>query len=388
MSTKTLSPAAHLLRNSRLMAMPAPVPPPPSLSITTPPPAPYPTLQAITTPRSSAFRGDWGLKRGLPLSTSAKSIYMRYGALDTIEHMTTFESAHDDVYTLRKWQELDVALYPPVSEHDYDMDSRTFDPRNTVFDEVKPEAYKWRYEGPFVKGMAPKDLREYIKKEIVPRKDEFYDFVAKRQRVDKIKRKHMMAGEVVSPAQIEKEAEGLEIEKVDIMKIRADHPYLERLVIDFLDIPINKPPSTHPSAGLHYTRSNAYAYNDPELGPQQAKKEVPGRRLGWQPATGQVAGIAGVVAKVQRNSMRTTPRNEDRFPVHKYRPVKAGIDSKGKIQLAVDQVVPPSELYGSTGFRFLANRRIAAQTDAATRQRKNDTDAIMERLLNPSMASR
>jgi len=380
MSTKKLSPAAHLLRNSRLMAMPAPVPPPPSLGISTPPAAPYPTLQAITTPRSSAFRGDWGLKRDLPLSKSAKTTYMRYGNLDTIEHMTTFESAHDDVYTLRKWQELDVALYPPISENDYNMDSSSFNPRSTVFDEVKPEAYKWRYEGRFVKGMAPKDLREYIKKEVVPRKDEFYDFAARRQRVDKVRRNYIESGELVSQAQVEEDAEKLEIEEVDMMKLRADHQYLERLVIDFLDIPINKPPSTHPSAGLHYTRSNAHVYNDPELGPQEHRKEVPGRRLGRQMG-GQLAGIGGVVAMVQRNSTRT-PKNEDRFVVHKYRPVKAGIDSKGKIQLAVDQVVPPSELYGSTGFRYLANRKIVAQ-DAATRQRKEATDVILQQLLNP-----
>jgi len=366
------------------MAMPAPVPPPPSLSVNAPPAMPYPTLQAITTPRSSAFRGDWGLKRDLPLSTSAKTMYMRYGKLDTIEHMTTFESAHDDVYTLRKWQELDVALYPPVSEHDYDMDFRSFDPRNTVFDEVKPEAYKWRYKGPFVKGMAPKDLREYIKKEVVPRKDEFRDFVVKRQRIDKVQRKYIMDGQMVSHAQVEEEAEALPTEDVDMMKIRSDHPYLERLVIDFLDIPINKPPSTHPSAGLHYTRSNAYAHNDPELGPQQLRKEVPGRRLGWHSITGQAAGIGGVVSTVQRNSTRTIPRNDDRFVIYKYRPVKAGIDSKGKIQLAVDQVVPPSELYGSAGLTYLAGRRIAALGDAERSQRRRDTDTIMEKLLNLS----
>jgi len=311
-------------------------------------------------------------------------MYMRYGKLDTIEHMTTFESAHDDVYTLRKWQELDVALYPPVSEHDYDMDFRSFDPRNTVFDEVKPEAYKWRYKGPFVKGMAPKDLREYIKKEVVPRKDEFRDFVVKRQRIDKVQRKYIMDGQMVSHAQVEEEAEALPTEDVDMMKIRSDHPYLERLVIDFLDIPINKPPSTHPSAGLHYTRSNAYAHNDPELGPQQLRKEVPGRRLGWHSITGQAAGIGGVVSTVQRNSTRTIPRNDDRFVIYKYRPVKAGIDSKGKIQLAVDQVVPPSELYGSAGLTYLAGRRIAALGDAERSQRRRDTDTIMEKLLNLS----
>lgn len=57
-------------------------------------------------PASSHARGNWGLKRDLP--TKTRYPFLRYTALDTLEHFTTYESASDDVLTLKKWQEMDV----------------------------------------------------------------------------------------------------------------------------------------------------------------------------------------------------------------------------------------------------------------------------------------
>jgi hypothetical protein len=385
MSTKKFSPAAQLLRNSRLFSMPNAIPPPPNPSIMAPPASPYPTLQAITTPKASAFRGDWGLKRDLPLAVSKKTAYMRYGELDTINHMTTFESAHDDVYTLRKWQELDIAIEPSLSgAYDaYDSSSRSFYDKRTVFDDdVKPEGYKWRYQGPFVQGMAPKEMREYIKKHIEPRKDEFYAYVAKRQRADMLKQDSALLGTEKPTEEELQAARDAPEEKVDLLALRANLPYLEKLVTDFLDIPINKPHRTHPSAGLHYTRSNAYAYNDPERGPQPHRKEVPGRQLNWQIAAGTVAGVGGVVAKVQKAVYGRGPRSDDRFTVHKYRPLKATIDQKGKIMLEVEQVMQVSDMY-----RQSAQGVAQWQDYAATRFRRDDPSMLQRKAETENLIS-
>ncbi|KAF8242999.1 hypothetical protein K440DRAFT_513862, partial [Wilcoxina mikolae CBS 423.85] len=344
MSTKALSPAANLLRHSRLMSMPAPVPPPPTFSINAPPASPYPTLQAITTTRSSAHRGDWGLKRGLPLKTSQKSMYVRYQDLDTIEHMTTFESAHDDVYTVKKWQEMDIPIIKDSEFGDYSLEPRSyFQYKCTVFDdEVKTESYKWRFKGPYVPGMGDKELREYIKKSILPRRQEFHDYIVKRQNIDQLRRKYAERNATISQQQLEEEAAAMPVKGVDIMALRADPSYLEKLVTDFLDIPVNKPHRTHTSAGLHYIRSNAYANNDPEAGPQQQKKELLGRQMNFQGSSGCLVGIGGIIA---RSGRRT--KSEDRFVVIKYRPLKgASINAGGRIMLDVEQVVQQPDFYG------------------------------------------
>src|SRR5262249_42873165 len=113
MTAARLSPAATLLRNSKLFALPAALSLPAvepsseplarSDSATTP----YPTRAALETPSHSLNRGDWGLKRSLPVKTTTKSgtptIRIRRG-IDTPEHVADFESAADHVITLRKYQ--------------------------------------------------------------------------------------------------------------------------------------------------------------------------------------------------------------------------------------------------------------------------------------------
>src|SRR5947207_4919817 len=106
-----VSPAANLLRKSRLFALPPslspPVQPPTSSQVSESDTAtlPYPIRAAIETPRSSLARGDWGLKRPLPsksTTTSSSSPVVRVNYLDTFEHITDFESAADHTVTLEK----------------------------------------------------------------------------------------------------------------------------------------------------------------------------------------------------------------------------------------------------------------------------------------------
>ena len=231
MSSKALSPAAQLLRHSRLMAMPAPIAPPPASGAQAPPPSPYPLTQAITTPRSSAFRGDWGLKRDLPLKTSQKTTYMRYNDLDTIEHMTTFESAHDHVYTLKKWQEMDMVIEGNNEDLVSDGLSRSrgsFETSPTVFDSAtKPESYKWRFEGPHITSMPNVELREYVVDKILPRKEEFRAFVAARQNQERAESELRATNETVTSERIMELAAKYPLPEVDLLALRANRACLQ-----------------------------------------------------------------------------------------------------------------------------------------------------------------
>ena len=117
MTSARLSPAANLLRNSKLFALPATVPLPPlkptaekghaSDSATTP----YPTRAAIYTTTASLAHGDWGLKRALPQKSFQKTTTPTIrinGGIDTQDHIADFESAADHVQTLEKWENIPV----------------------------------------------------------------------------------------------------------------------------------------------------------------------------------------------------------------------------------------------------------------------------------------
>jgi hypothetical protein len=119
MTSARLSPAANLLRNSKLFALPPAVPLPPakptvdvvfkSDTATTL----HPTTAAIYTDSGSLVQGDWGLKRPLPKKpfhkTTTPVIRLR-SDIDTQEHIADFDSAADHVLTLQKWQNYPVMM--------------------------------------------------------------------------------------------------------------------------------------------------------------------------------------------------------------------------------------------------------------------------------------
>lgn len=130
MTAARLSPAASLLRNSKLFSLP------PTLALPTQEASsttlarsdtattPYPIRAAIETPEHSLQKGDWGLKRSLPIKTTTKTgtpvIRLQRG-LDTPEHIVDFESAADHVLTLQKWQHLHLQVqYPAHVDLGYD----------------------------------------------------------------------------------------------------------------------------------------------------------------------------------------------------------------------------------------------------------------------------
>lgn len=119
MTSARLSPAANLLRNSKLFAVPGAVPLPPSrptadvvhrsdtaTSI-------HPTSAAIYTDSGSLSQGDWGLKRPLPgkafHKTKTPVIRLR-SDVDTREHIADFDSAADHALTLQKWENYPLVM--------------------------------------------------------------------------------------------------------------------------------------------------------------------------------------------------------------------------------------------------------------------------------------
>ncbi|KAJ6258443.1 37S ribosomal protein MRP51 [Drechslerella dactyloides] len=211
MSSKAAGPAASLIRHSRLVAMPAPRAGP-ALGDTQVHRAFYPTHQAITTPEASRHRGDWGLKRPIPRKVA--SSYLRYTDLDTIEHRTTFESSHDTVLSLKKWQEMGIpiklfdqisgrftsAFYfddvpsvslapsvpsPPSSSKSSKSTSpsETSQPEQQITSTAAAAAKQagvtppvWGYREKFVQDMTPGELKTFIDKKLVPRRREFQEF--------------------------------------------------------------------------------------------------------------------------------------------------------------------------------------------------------------------
>ncbi|EXJ66848.1 uncharacterized protein A1O5_10043 [Cladophialophora psammophila CBS 110553] len=140
MTAARLSPAANLLRNSRLFAIPAAVSLPavePSsepISYSDSATTPYPTRAALETPLTSLNQGDWGLKRPLPIKTTTKSstpLVRFQRGIDTPEHVVDFESAADHVLTLRKYQELNLRVVLPAPR---DRKSTLNPQRTSAFD--------------------------------------------------------------------------------------------------------------------------------------------------------------------------------------------------------------------------------------------------------------
>lgn len=390
-AAKRLSPAASLLRHSRLMAMPAPVPSPPSYFVTNPDVSPHPVVQSITTPPSSHSRGNWGLKRDLP--TKTKYPFLRYTALDTLEHFTTYESAADDVLTLKKWQEMDVPILKgPAIDHT--LASHSYALRETVFDGIPgedTETYKWRYDGPYLPDMPAGEFKRYVTDKIKPRREEFIAYVTAHRQTwteeggsfgDTLEarpplQRSRAEGErhpsgppqQQQQQQPEPQQEQKPLEPVDIRALRADSYLLRSLVMRFLDLPFySRPHRTHPSGGLYYTRSGAHVRNDPVDGPGPGAKVVSGRNMNHQSSTGALVGIGGIVAKAtDAGRLEDTARvYNNRYQVKKYVPGTAKLDALGRILLDVDSAGDGTTQGAYGGFRSLgyASRGLTGESAA------------------------
>ena len=395
-SATRLSPAASLLRSSRLFALPSPLKPPPLEASSGPQiqsdtaTLPYPIRAAIETPKVCLNHGDWGLKRPLPLRSTTKTgtpIIRIQGGIETPEHTADFESAADHALTLRKWQTLNLPVSSPrydslisdvsvksVFESVYD---NTLDTAATLEDHQlgssRPSPKRWRYAGPWLAGMTKLEFDTYIRNEVRKRKSEFEALVKRRmfaERKAALKRKAMEAGTTYT----EGPEAGIITEehfKIYMRRLRSKPELFGSIIAEFLDLPDGPtpvgeipnggpfiygrstvaskvyqnfgPPVSHPSAGLSYLRVGPQhtVRNDPVYGPQQSNDPVPARVLKTRSNAGAIKasiGIGGVVA----NNVDVVGTGRVHFEAftpkdggHKrvVRPSYASINSSGEIIL-------------------------------------------------------
>ena len=393
MSVKRLSPTAELLRNSRLFALPTSIPRPIK------PPLPsafgangnfdsdtatqrYPTHAALETTEEALGRGDWGLKRSLPLRSTIRTSTptVRIDNLDSIDHITDFASAADHVLTLRKWQELDMpmsvmlrerraSIYkpPPRSVFESDIDNTALQPES--------EQERWKFTGPWLAGQDEFEFEDFLKRKVTKRKGAFRDFLRlriARSRAAIERREAIESGNDIAEQSenVQEQASKITDEEVDsFMKHLGDNQdAMQRIIEEFLDLPRAQsaqkpgigrptyndkgPPRTHPSAGLSYLRTASHTFNHPLNGPQEDKTPFKGRVMKAQSTpshTGRhtarrqaLVGVAGVVAVDPRKPFQAgdhPPELEQLDPdivgggktwVH---PKRAEIDVEGAIQL-------------------------------------------------------
>jgi hypothetical protein len=195
------SPTAELLRHSRLFTVPKPLPVPiqaeerikiivSSDSAT----APYPTHQAIWTPMSSRQREDWGFKRPIPSKATRTVAAINIKVIDTPEKVTDFEDGSDHVKTLRKIQELNIAIsrgnvsgyrslqrdpksYASAFEPDLDNTVRHGATKDPLASSSRAESIpnRWKFRGPDFRYMCDAEFSKWVKTKVKPRSSEFME---------------------------------------------------------------------------------------------------------------------------------------------------------------------------------------------------------------------
>ncbi|KAI9841354.1 MAG: hypothetical protein M1838_003607 [Thelocarpon superellum] len=409
MTTKRLSPTAALLRSSRLFSLPPPLPPPAATLTSTTvvgsdtATLPYPVYAAVATAPSSLSRGDWGLKRPLPLRSTTKTSTpaIRVETADSLEHITDFASASDHTLTLKKWQELHLPLSAVQGRRLSASGYAGTNPSRSVFenelDRTHREergmfhaAQRWKFAGPWLAGKTEGEFQRYLSKEIRGRKQEFRQYVRRHIAARKAAEQRRMAmeqGESVASLASGDQAIIVSDEELEayLRSLRHEPSMLNDLIHNFLDLPASPslgrsgrasnifdtntadmssaamyadtgPPKMHPSGGLSYLRTDAYVANHPVLGPQAQPPPVPARVLHpRRSATGQARvaklGIAGVVADYSTPPTFKSAQ-DDGSGLSGLRPeisgggklwvhpVRASMDAQGRISLQAAQAMP------------------------------------------------
>ena len=384
---KRLSPTANLLRTSRLFSLPPPLPKTSAeLSATRTNDSetatlPYPIHASIQTTESSLGRGDWGLKRTLPLKSTTRSSTptIHIDNIDSIDHITDFDSAADHVLTLRKWQELDMpislaerqrtasgASKPSRSVFDSNYDNTHFDSRNQSEDSpTKLNRQRWKYAGPWLAGQTDYQFQEYVRK-VKNRKTDFRQFLSTHLATIKAAARRREA--VEEGTNLDTATVIVTREEVDdyIKRLRNDEYAMQKVLEEFLDLPRdevqahgggfsdydeNGPPTTHPSAGLSYLRTGSRVFNHPSFGPQASETPVEGRVVAPQKIQGRtqaraligVGGVVGVDSRYTFTKIDEVPGLSSFDPDLPggaklwVNPRRAIVGSQGKIELIVDR---------------------------------------------------
>ncbi|KAI1337442.1 mitochondrial ribosomal protein MRP51 [Xylariaceae sp. FL0016] len=358
MAGRSVSPGAALLRSSRMFSMPAPIPPPPGdYSGATTHFSPtatinFPTHLSVTTPSTSRINGDWGFKRNFPLKTTTTTTIplVRVRQVDSTEHVTDFQTSSDHTITLKKFQELSMAISVPSDPEDiHGAKKQHVNPRS-VFEEdgdvtalddktaLETENKRWKFKGPWLAGMTDGDFSRYLEKTVRTKRPEFRAYLKEVLAKDMTEDQQRQARAELAaemPAAVTS-SDITESQLIDYLKrLRDDRMQLYTLVSRFLDLaPVsgetglgplgrwpaeqqrevnspspygaNGPPITHPSAGLSYLRTMNYQENHPVYGPQLQRTPVQTRVLmPRSPPAGHFhvsLGIAGFVAATKQDS--------------------------------------------------------------------------------------
>ncbi|KAH6676286.1 mitochondrial ribosomal protein MRP51 [Halenospora varia] len=346
MAARSMAPGAALLRASRLFSVPPPLPKPIGelsttvTAVSNTATLPHPIHMTITTPQSSQNQGDWGLKRSLPLRSTTKSStpLIRVESMDTFEHITEYASAADHTLSLEKWHEMGIPITVPqnrktnnrtitrgngksVFEDDIDSTHHT---APTTKGGADLQDVKWKFEGPWLAGMTDGEFSDYVSKEIRRRRIPFQKYLKAECAKEMTKKQRMDNAETgVEEATPEVQANDITDEQFReyVLDLRQDRTQLFLKIRAFLDMPpspapqidvesllfLSKdgptsaspyaetgPPSTHPSAGLYYSRSNAKLFNHPKFGPQKFQPPVEARVIKPQSALGSSGSLLGV----------------------------------------------------------------------------------------------
>jgi hypothetical protein len=206
MSKAYNSPTARLLQSSRLFSLPRPLP---QAALETPSSTGahrasdsatqfYPTHQAISTPSSSHYRGDWGLKRAIPGKTTKSSTpSIRVLSQDTSDHITEFESAADHERSRAKWDEMGVPITARGKRELGAPDKSTLSVYEDFLDNTDPDAApivlrsgadaydgpkmsqakRWKYAGPFIAGMQEGEFQRYVQRQLGARREEWTEYL-------------------------------------------------------------------------------------------------------------------------------------------------------------------------------------------------------------------
>ena len=375
MGARTVSPGGALLRSSRMFAMPKPLPEIASVSSnlhgSDTATRPFPQRQSITSPLGSREKGDWGLKRSLPLKQTMATTtpLVRIKQLDSIEKITDYASAADHSLSLEKFGEMRIAMSIPqeaprsLRQNNYRDSESVTAGLKSVFEEDmdfttakgnSADDRRWKFRGPWLARMSEGDFMKYLDKHVRPKRAEFRALLRRNLAEQMTNRQNSEARDAGKPLPPKVEAKDIAAKDFTqyLRLLRDDRVSLYALISKFLDLaPLGKPigfnansgifwhdedsaqvsqspygtsgpPPSHPSAGISYLRTNAVMDNHAVYGPQAHRAPVLSRiispRFGAQPAK---LGVGGFVATVPVgdnafNVRSTRGRGADKKPLN------------------------------------------------------------------------
>ena len=283
---------------------------------------------------------DYALTRGGDFGRTEFSMNAKFSAFDEIDEI--------DINTGKRIEEAGGSERENEATQEVENGARRTGHWSLAGKSISPPTTKWRFSGPFLQNMNPKELSRWLEKKVKPRKAEFMRHIKRWSYLKDNSRLSSLPNREPTEQEIEQI-------KINLPSIRSDPMTLEELVISFLDLPTTQPPPvTHPSAGLHYIRSPAFLPNHPYTGPEPISFAIPGRQLTGRGSI-TLAGISGLIAKViQVDNAGYFDREpailrENREVMRWYKPIWAIVDHEGAVLLEVRSSAPPPETHIGPG---------------------------------------